>query len=357
MAMAIEEGRKGAGFVSPNPLVGCVILDRNFDLLSCGYHAKVGQAHAEINALNQIEDQTKLNGAHVYVTLEPCAHEGRTGSCAKALAALPIASVTYGLEDPNPLVSGKGVEILRQAGKTVAKFEGLTGPLEELAEIFLLNMRHKRPFVAVKVAASLDGQVALADGSSRWITGESSRAHVHYLRGCYDALLTGAGTIIKDNPLLNSRDERFVDKPQRLIILDPDGVVDFKNSRLIEVRSGKEIVWVTGPSVSTVVKDIVHLKVPLQDGVFVISELLSHLWKLGIYSVFVEAGPTTNSHFLTARVVDRVYCFLAPKILGRGLNWTSGLEVPNLSRALELESIRVQTFDRDILITGRLPSS
>lgn len=132
--MAIAEGKKGAGFVSPNPLVGCVIVDKNRNFLSSGYHAKVGFAHAEADALLKIKDLTSLEGAHVYVTLEPCAHQGRTPSCAKALAGLPIESVTYGLEDPYIEVRGQGAEILRRAGKKVILFSELKTELEELAE-------------------------------------------------------------------------------------------------------------------------------------------------------------------------------------------------------------------------------
>src|SRR5262245_40143194 len=137
MAVAIEEGRKGAGFVSPNPLVGCVILDRNGEFVAKGYHAKIGDLHAETHALQHVADPSRLDGAQFFVTLEPCAHEGRQPSCAKTLAALPIASVTYGLQDPNPKVSGQGVEILRRAGKKVELITELRPELEELAEIFL----------------------------------------------------------------------------------------------------------------------------------------------------------------------------------------------------------------------------
>jgi diaminohydroxyphosphoribosylaminopyrimidine deaminase/5-amino-6-(5-phosphoribosylamino)uracil reductase len=183
MKLAIEEAARGAGFVAPNPLVGCVILSRDGALIGRGHHERIGEGHAEVRALESVADVSQLNAAQVFVTLEPCAHQGRTPSCAEALAKLPIASVTYGLEDPNPLVAGKGAEILRAAGKTVQIFGGLKTELEEACEIFLMNMREKRAFVALKAAASLDGKIALPDGSSQWITGEESRAHVQSLRG------------------------------------------------------------------------------------------------------------------------------------------------------------------------------
>jgi diaminohydroxyphosphoribosylaminopyrimidine deaminase/5-amino-6-(5-phosphoribosylamino)uracil reductase len=355
MALAIEEGRKGAGFVSPNPLVGCVILSRDFELLGKGHHARHGEAHAEINALNSVADKAHLEGAHVYVTLEPCAHEGRTGSCARHLATLPIASVVYGLEDPNPLVSGRGVEILRQAGITVEWFRDFQPELEELAEHFLLNQRLRRPFVALKVASSLDGLVALGDGSSQWITGEAARSHVQYLRGCYDAVVTGRGTLEKDNPRMNSRDQRFHSKRQRLVVLDPEGRVRFDGLRLLEVRSRGDIYWVTAPEASGEGNPgIAQLKIPLREGHFDISVLLSELMSAGLHSIFVEAGPFTASSFLAAGKVDRLFAFLAPKLVGRGLSWTSGLEIPSLEQALRLHSTRAQTFGEDLLVTGRL---
>src|SRR5262249_14428939 len=140
------------------------ILDANRELLAAGHHARVGQAHAEVHALSQISDKSKLKGAHVYVTLEPCAHHGRTPPCADALAALPIASVTYGLDDPNPKVSGKGAARIREAGIKVERFPELVNEFEEVGEVFLTNQRHKKPFIAVKIASSLDGQIAMKNG-------------------------------------------------------------------------------------------------------------------------------------------------------------------------------------------------
>lgn len=354
MALAIEEGRKGAGFVSPNPLVGCVILSRDHELLAQGHHARVGDAHAEINALKSITDRSRLNGAHVYVTLEPCAHKGRTGSCAKHLAGLPIASVTYGLEDPNPLVSGKGAEILRSAGKRAERFTELQGELEDLAEIFLMNMREKRPFVALKIASSLDGQVALADGQSQWITGVEAREHVQFLRGCYDAVLTGVGTIKKDNPRLNSRDPRFKNKTQIAVVLDPRGELRFSGLKLLEVRRPQDVIWVTGPDVTVDPQGVRQVRAPIQDGRFDLRSLLAQLKEVNIHSLMVEAGPMTNSAFLSADLVDRLDLFVAPKVLGGGLSWTSDLKIPSLGQALRLSRLKMRTFGEDFLISGRL---
>lgn len=353
--MAITEGTKGAGFVSPNPLVGCVILDRDRRFLAKGHHARLGDLHAETHALKNVDDPERLRGAHFFVTLEPCAHEGRQPSCAKTLAQLPIASVTYGLRDPNPLVAGKGAEILRQAGIEVHLFSELQEELEELAEIFLMNMRHSRPFVAIKVAASLDGQVALSDGSSQWITAEKARAEVQTLRGQYDCVLTGAGTFLHDDPRLNARDPRFEKKPQRLVILDPSGSILEKlgSSRALTVRRPEDITIVTQKGIS-VPGPYGHIQLPFETGAFALQALLVKLRDRGLGSVFVEAGPHTVSSFLTQRLADRLFLFFAPKIIGRGKSWTAGLEIPELGQAVQLESSKVRPIGEDWLLTGRL---
>jgi diaminohydroxyphosphoribosylaminopyrimidine deaminase/5-amino-6-(5-phosphoribosylamino)uracil reductase len=356
MKLAVEEGKKGAGFVSPNPLVGAVILDRNYNLVGKGFHRRVGDAHAEVNALKEIENPGHLDGAHVFVTLEPCAHEGRTPSCAKALAKLPIASVTYGLKDPNPLVAGQGARILREAGKTVEPFTDLQDELEELAEIFLMNMRSKRPFIAVKVASSLDGRIALAGGESQWITNEESRAHVQYLRGCYDAVLTGVGTFLRDDPRLNSRDARFGGKNQRVVLLDPSGksFAKLAKSRLWSVREPGDILVITGPLSVDAPEGIRHVEIPDADGAFEMPALMDALMEAEVHSLFVEAGAYTVSGFLKARLVDRLYLFQAPKILGEGLGWTSGFTLSSLVQAPILRHPRLERFGGDFLVTGRL---
>jgi diaminohydroxyphosphoribosylaminopyrimidine deaminase/5-amino-6-(5-phosphoribosylamino)uracil reductase len=355
MLMAVEEGRKGAGHVSPNPLVGCVILDHEYHLLAKGYHARLGDLHAETAALAQVTDPTRLEGAHVFVTLEPCAHDGRQPACAKTLAALPIASVTYGVRDPNPLVSGQGEAILQAAGKQVILFGELRDELEELAEIFLLNMREGRPFVAVKVASSLDGRIALRDGSSRWITGPAARERVHYLRGCYDAVLTGAGTLLKDNPRLDARDPRFAGRARRLVVLDPQGraAAAWPGSKAAEARPPEDVFWLTGKGMRAP-EGTHHLELSLsKDGVFDIDEMLARLRAEGMHSVFVEAGARTVGGFLRAKRVDRLYLFLAPKLLGEGLGWTSGFEIASLPQAVSLASSRWSAVGGDFLISAR----
>ncbi|MES2857221.1 MAG: bifunctional diaminohydroxyphosphoribosylaminopyrimidine deaminase/5-amino-6-(5-phosphoribosylamino)uracil reductase RibD, partial [Bdellovibrionota bacterium] len=184
MRLALEEARLGWGFVSPNPLVGCAIVDKDHRLLGVGFHERVGADHAEISALKAVGDNSKINGAHIYVTLEPCAHQGRTGSCAQALAPLKPASVTYAVEDPNPLVAGKGAAVLLEAGvrcehisqrADIPDRRELELLAEKLAEVFLHNHRTKEPFIGLKVATSTDGMMASSSGEPRWLTGAESR--------------------------------------------------------------------------------------------------------------------------------------------------------------------------------------
>lgn len=360
MWMAIEEAKKGVGFVSPNPLVGCVILDSNFELLAKGYHAKVGGPHAEVAALSAVSDSSKLKGAHVFVTLEPCAHHGRTPPCAEALARLPLASVTYGLLDPNPLVAGKGIEILKQAGIAVHTLPELNDDLEDLAEIFLTNMREKRPFVAIKVASSLDGQIALKSGESQWITSEDARAHVQELRGAYDAVMVGVGTFLADNPKLNSRDPRFQSKAQKAVLLDPDGrsFEKLSSSALLQVRKPEHLFVVTDENITLPagLLGVKHLKVSMTKERWDWSSIFARLFENEVKSVFVEGGGFVYSQLLKEQQADRLYIYIAPKILGAGggLAWTKDLSLERLSDAVSLSRVKRLSFGPDLLVTGRV---
>ncbi len=358
MKLAIEEAKKASGFVAPNPLVGCVILDKDNSLIGQGYHARYGEAHAEINAINSVKDKSDLNGAHVYVTLEPCAHQGRTPPCAEALIKFPFASITYGLRDPFPKVAGKGLEILRNAGIELRTLPELHDELENLAEVFLTNVRERRAFAALKVATSLDGQMALKSGESQWITGPAARDHVQYLRGIYDAVLVGAGTFLKDNPKLISRHPRFASKPQKAVIVDHDGrtLSRLPRSETFKARPPESLYLVTGINVDLPpeLSAVQHIRVREENGLLNWAEILTHLHNAGLYSVFIEGGAHVFSGLLASRLADRIYIYVAPKILGDGLGWTKGLDLPGLRNAIELQRVERQYFGPDLLISGRL---
>jgi diaminohydroxyphosphoribosylaminopyrimidine deaminase/5-amino-6-(5-phosphoribosylamino)uracil reductase len=359
MKLAIEEARKGAGFVAPNPMVGCVILDEKFRLLSTGYHKKYGGAHAEVEALKGVSDE-HLEGAHIFVTLEPCAHDGKTPSCAKHLAELPIASLTYGVQDPNPLTNGAGAKILRKAGIEVREFDQLKPELEELAEVFLQNMRNKRPFVSLKVATSLDGQMALKNGQSKWITNELSREHVHFLRATHDAVLVGRNTIEIDNPMLNVRHPKFKGKKNKVVILDSEAQLASKLSKtnLAKVHDAEDIYLVTKPGIKiTDSVGYIQIECPMiEGGMFDIDKLLIELYAKGIGSVMVEGGALTYRSFFLQKQIQRVVHFQAPVLLGseNGIPWTQGLFIPDMENRIVLRDVRAQFFGGDLMTSARL---
>lgn len=358
MQLAIETAKKGRGFVSPNPLVGCVILDRNNQLLAAGYHALYGQNHAEIQALEQIKDQKLLEGAHLYVTLEPCAHEGKTPSCAKKLAMLPLATVTYGLIDPNPLVAGQGIEILKKAGLKVEQDLRLREQLEELAEVFLLNMREKRAFMAVKIASSLDGHMAVGEGESQWITSPASREKVHELRLMYDAVLVGNGTFLKDNPSLDVRGLEKT-KTNKVVILDPHGKTsgELTRSKLFALRQPSDIFVFTNESKQEYFTKIGVNTLICENEIFSPQELSKQLFQHKIHSVLVEGGPNTIGHFLNQKFIDRFYLFQATKVLGnQNWSWSQGLSINKLDQGIEFISVHREFFGNDLFISARLKS-
>lgn len=360
MQMALAEARKGYGFVSPNPAVGCVILDKQFRLLSVGYHHACGQDHAEVDALKKVKDLSHLEGAHVFVTLEPCAHQGRTPSCAKTLAKYPLAKVTYALEDPNPLVAGQGAEIIKRAGIEAELMSELSDQAEELAEIFLHNMRTQRPFVALKVATSLDGQMALISGESQWITNEEARYHSQYLRGCYDSVLIGLGTFLADNPRLNSRHPSFAKKTNQVIVLDSEGQSSAKlpTSSLMEVRPPESVTIVVRQGLrGDWPEGVKVIECPLKsDGQFDLTILLESLYKNHHRSIYVEGGASVFASFLASGLVQRLYQFIAPCVLGArgGLAWTKDFSVAKLSESICLSQTRYEAFGDNILVSGRL---
>ena len=357
MKKAIAEAYQGASFVSPNPLVGCVILDKDGNFLNSGYHKIYGGPHAEVNALAGLTLE-QLRDAHVIVTLEPCAHHGKTPSCAKTLAALPIKKITYGLIDPNPLVAGQGAEILKAAGKKVTIFNELQTELEELCEVFLMNQRQKKIFVAIKVATSLDGQMALQSGESQWITGEKAREHAHYLRSCYDAVMVGAGTIQKDNPSLNVR-HPDVKKENKVVVLDPQALQlkNFLNLKLAETHAPENIFWCVSADaqISEIKKGPHILKIQKDERGFQLDHLMAELWSQGLRSLFVEGGAQTFAALIENARVHRLYLYQAPHLIGSGggLSWTQDLSISQMKDRWALKNLRSEKVGDDLFLTAR----
>lgn len=370
MRLAIAEAQKGFGFVSPNPPVGCVILDKQSRIIAVGHHAQIGNDHAEIDAIKKVSDRRALEGATIFVTLEPCAHEGRTPSCAKALAKLPIAKVVYGLQDPNPLVAGKGAQILKAAGIEACEVKELESisarsclelvdELEDLAEIFLHNMRFKEPFVALKVATSLDGMMAMESGESKWITGEEARQFSHTLRAQYDAVVIGRNTFVADNPLLNVRLPRFESKSNQVVLIDSKGksLASLSDSNLLKTRSANDVLVVVaeGTKVDNPA-GVQILEVPVHaTGALSIEDLLKALWSRKVMSLFVEGGAHTFAGFVEAKKVHRLHQFTAPVMLGgrHGVSWTHHFGGAQMSEKIQLKRVQRRTLGEDLYTTGR----
>lgn len=379
MAIAIVEGYKGAQLASPNPLVGCVVVDGNGRFLSKGHHEVYGSAHAEINALRGL-DKEHLQNATMIVTLEPCAHVGKTGSCALHIKDLPIKRVIYGVMDPNHLVAGKGAQILKDAGKEAIVFSEfsdaknpisnseyslLKNQIEILSENFLTNFREKRPFVALKWAQSLDGKMALQNFESQWITNSESRNHAHYLRSIYDVTVIGSGTIMKDNPKLNIRLEN-VSKENRILVLDSKATV-FQSYEKLEIskhHKKENVFFVVDPTVSDVIKIFNLSKEPpgafknilfLQknkEGIFPLNDVHQFCFERGMKSIIVEGGAGTLNHYFKQKAFDRVYSFIAPTFMGNGIGYSDKYSIESMSQKPSLKSVEKYSFGDDTLISG-----
>lgn len=350
LALAIDEAYTGWGRVSPNPLVGCVVLNLEGHLIGKGAHLRYGGPHAEINAIQGLAPKT-LRGAHVFVTLEPCAHVGQTPACAVTLAKLPIASVTYGTLDPFPKVSGKGIEILANSNKIVNFIPEMEEACKELAEIFLYHVQNKKPFVSIKAAVTKEGYISTGNASSTWITSELSRQYVHYLRAGYDAIVVGRKTIEIDNPNLNIRLQGFEDIKNKVVILDPKGKLlsNLKNKNVFKVHNPNDIIVVVEKGIGAG-SGITTLEIPLKNGVFDLDILLTELYEMGICSLFVEGGAQTFDQFIEQKAVQRVYIFesQAPLSVPEGTARINQNEIKS-----KLSNIKRMEFDKDLFFTGK----
>lgn len=353
MREALLLARKGRGRTSPNPAVGAVIVKEGV-VLGRGWHRQAGTAHAEVHALAEAGEAAR--GATLYVTLEPCCHQGRTGPCTEAILQAGISRVVVAMVDPNPLVSGCGLQTLRNAGLSVTSGV-LAGEAASLNAPFIKWISCGLPFVTVKNGISLDGKIATRTGDSRWITGELSRLEVHRLRDSVDAVITGIGTVLADDPELTVRLPEGGRNPVRVVLdrlartpLTAKLVNDGKAPTLIAVSP--EAPQDRVRALSGQGADI--LQVPLADGRLDLNVLLRELGKRCLTSLLVEAGGTLNSSFLFGNLVDKVVLFIAPKIIGG-----SGAPGPyggsgsaRLSDAVELEDLLIRQVGGDFMIEG-----
>lgn len=355
MRLAMQLAGNAIGRTSPNPLVGAVIVKDN-RVVGCGWHRKAGTPHAEVHALNQAGELAQ--GADVYVTLEPCAHYGKTPPCAKALVEAKVKNVYGGLLDVNPKVAGKGFKILEDAGIHV-EYGFLQDELRKQNEVFFKWIEHKKPFVVLKAAMTLDGKIATATGQSKWITNETSRAYGYKLRDIYDGIMVGINTVIEDNPMLTARVDGG--KNPIRIVVDSSLKIDI-NANVVQDKSAKTIVATTDKAD----KDkILKLQAQNVDVIVVdkdendkvdIEKLLNILGQQNICSILVEGGATLSGSFVAKKLVDKVYFFIAPKIVGgkEAKTPVAGTGILNLQEALTLKDIQIEKLEEDILIIGRV---
>jgi diaminohydroxyphosphoribosylaminopyrimidine deaminase/5-amino-6-(5-phosphoribosylamino)uracil reductase len=353
MRRALYLANKGQALVSPGPLVGCVIASSEGQVLGEGFYVYEQLKHAETYALEQAGKRAK--GAIAYVSLEPHAHHGRTPPCTDALIKAGITRVVAPIEDPNPKVSGKGFAHLRSAGLEVS-VGLLSREAERLNEKYLHFMRTGRPFVHLKLAASLDGKIATRTGDSRWITGVKSRAQAHELRHEYDAILIGAGTARTDNPLLTDRSQKGRRKPLVRVVLDEKLEISAE-SKLVQTADEAPVLVFTGNSVSSSASEA------LPPGVEVVrdpangrelAKVLDELGRREIQSLLVEGGANVAGKFLDAALVNKISFFIAPMIIGGRDAPTAiaGRGVEKLTEGIELQDVEVTQRGQDVEFTG-----
>lgn len=355
MRLAMQLAGNAIGRTSPNPLVGAVIVKDN-RVVGCGWHRKAGTPHAEVHALNQARELAQ--GADVYVTLEPCAHYGKTPPCAKALVEAKVKNVYGGLLDVNPKVAGKGFKILEDAGIHV-EYGFLQDELRKQNEVFFKWIEHKKPFVVLKAAMTLDGKIATAIGQSKWITNETSRAYGYKLRDIYDGIMVGINTVIEDNPMLTARVDGG--KNPIRIVVDSSLKIDI-NANVVQDKSAKTIIATTDKAdkdkiLKLQAQDVDVIVVDKDENDKVdIEKLLDILGQQNICSILVEGGATLSGSFVAKKLVDKVYFFIAPKIVGgkEAKTPVAGTGILNLQEALAPKDIQIEKLEEDILIIGRV---
>lgn len=363
MRRAIELAKKGSGHVNPNPLVGAVIV-RDGEIIGEGYHECYGQLHAERNAIaNAKKRGDSLEGSTIYVTLEPCCHYGKTPPCTEAIIEEKIAKVVVGSDDPNPLVSGKGFQMLREKGiEVIPHF--LKEECDAMNHVFFHYIRTGTPYVAMKYAMTMDGKIACYTGNSKWVTGEESRAHVQTLRNHYKGIMAGIGTVLADDPMLNCRIEggrdpiRIIADSHLRIPMDSQLVRTAGQQPLIVAclpdadeekaaqlqEKGVEVLRIPGVTTADITEE--------QKEVISLPVLMKELGARKIDGILLEGGGQLNESALQTGIVDRIYCYIAPKIFG-GAQAKTPVEGQGLTRAADawqFKRIGMQEFGQDILL-------
>jgi len=346
MARALALAERGRGRTSPNPMVGCVVV-RGDAVVAEGFHERAGGPHAEVNALRAAGD---VSDATLYVTLEPCSHEGKTPPCVDLLKSRKPRRVVAAMVDPNPLVSGRGISALRDAGVEID-----VGVLEEearrLNEAFIKHITTGMPFVIAKCAMSLDGKIATRTGDSKWVTGESARGLVHQLRNEVDAILVGSRTVMLDDPSLTTRMPEGKIKDPIRVILDADDYLSA--DRKVFSQDSDAPTWVAVPDGKSAGVDADEvLAIPHAEGGLDMRALMRELGRRSVQSVLIEGGGATHASAFEAGVVDKVMFFVAPKIIGGrdAVPAVGGAGVKTMSEAILLRDMKATAVGEDILV-------
>lgn len=353
MNLALELAASAKGKTNPNPLVGAVIV-KNGMIVGSGLHRKAGEPHAEVHAFRMAGDHA--NDATLYVTLEPCSHFGKTPPCAELVRNSGVKRVVIAMQDPNPLVAGKGIHILQDAGIEVE-----VGVLEHEARIlnerFIHNMLTNKPFVISKVAMTLDGKIATYNGHSQWITGNVARQDVHQLRDEVDAIMVGIGTVIADNPHLTTRLPERGKNPIRIIL---DSKLRTPLDANITETTDAQTWIITGEGVDPekvgqlTEKGVEIIKAPAIDSGLDLPFVLKKLFERGVTDLLLEGGSELNGAFLKSGLIDKFLIYIAPKLLGgkNSLTPFAGADSDSMESALNVEIDSVELFGKDLCITA-----
>lgn len=335
MKKCIELAKNGEGQTSPNPMVGCVVLDKNENEISTGYHHKYGDNHAERDALLKLHNGEEKGGTLI-VNLEPCSHHGKTPPCADLIIERGLKKVVIGMQDVNPIVAGNGINKLQKAG-----IEVISGIMEEeckkLNEIFIKNMTQNKCFIAIKTATTLDGKIATSNGSSKWITSSTAREKVKEIRNCYDAIMTTSSTILADNPTMLHRKKIILDRRLKTNLEAPiykNGEIYLFNETLDMFEGGVNFI-----------------KTPVKANKLDLEFVFERAYELGIKSILIESGGILNGSAL--KYTDKIYHFIAPKITGdnSSLSCFNFQKINDINNSLNFKIESMEHFEPDILLT------
>lgn len=354
----LKLAKRTEGQTSPNPLVGCIIVN-NGKVISSGYHKFAGAPHAEREAIDKVKDKDNLKGATLYVNLEPCCHLGRTPPCVDKIIESKISKVVIGIPDPNPLVGGKSIDILKKQGVKV-EVGILEDKCRKLNEIFMKFISTGLPFVAVKSAVSLDGKIATYNFQSKWITDEYSREYSHKIRLKYDAILVGINTVLRDNPHLTVRKKEKVIKVPYKIVLDSCLKIPL-NCNILKDHPEKTIIATLNKKDKDKIRQLTKNQVKIifakeKNKKIDIADLMKKLGKENITSVLIEGGGEVNFSAFASKIVDKLYFFYAPKIIG-GKNAPTACDgdgIKKISDAIKIKTYMIKKLKEDFLLEAYL---